>query len=261
MPAGLNSPYHRYSEYQAIACLPRLQVTAACSLRHFTMSGPLEMDLMPQPEHNSLPATRSRESIVATIRRRTSRIFGRDVPDMPENTASSIPAGPLGNKRSWFDSIGARFSRKDQAAPELEQQSSQDARVELREVAGTSSTSSTASTTTPTGSSPSGTSPARSHQKRRFLRGGRAFKLQSLPAKFRRGGAAIFRWSSSSGSSTDDKEDAPMLNAANTRVVSTGSWNSFRIGVPKNPRGKRPPDTTTFGPFAIINFLKPPMDD
>ncbi|AEO69587.1 uncharacterized protein THITE_2014717, partial [Thermothielavioides terrestris NRRL 8126] len=179
----------------------------------------------------SLGATRSRVSITATIRRKTSRLFGRNALNTPGIDDSPTQIEPLRAKRSWFGSVGARFYRQDCMLRESHE-SSQNVQVELQEDTGTPSTTTTATSA----SSPSETSPARSLGRHRLFRG-RGFRLQSLPAKFRRGGAAIFRWSSSSGPSDEDKENMPMLDPpASTRPDYTGSWSSFRLGVHKAVR-------------------------
>ncbi|KAK3301610.1 uncharacterized protein B0T15DRAFT_317422 [Chaetomium strumarium] len=182
------------------------------------MPRPMEIDIV--PEHASIRTARSRMSITATIRRKTSRLFGNDVTDAADNRSQSIRGPPLRTKRSWFNSVGVRFARQDGFALDV-QESSQDAQVALREKARTTDTSSPSSDD----------SHARSSTGRRLFSG-----LQTLPAKFRRGGAALLGRSSSSSLSDEGRENMPMLTVSPARLPDTGSLSSFRIGVQKAVR-------------------------
>ncbi|KAK4242475.1 hypothetical protein C8A03DRAFT_11330 [Achaetomium macrosporum] len=184
------------------------------------MSRPLEIDIV--PEHASIRTARSRLPIAATIRRRTSRLFGNNATATKDNNPQPIQGPLLKTKRSWFNSVGARFARQDRFALDS-QESSQDAQVELREEARTTDTSLPSSDD----------SQARSSTRRRLFSG-----LQSLPAKFRRGGAALFGRSSSSSFSDEGRENTPMLTVPAARLPDTGSWSSFRMGVQKAVQGK-----------------------
>jgi hypothetical protein len=128
----------------------------------------------------------------------------------------------LKTKRSWFNSVGARFSRQGPFALDS-QERSQDTQAGLRGAARTTDTSSPSSDG----------SQARSSTRRRLFSG-----LHSLPAKFRRGGAALFGRSSSSSLSDEGREHMPMLTVSTARLPDTGSLSSFRMGVQKAVRGK-----------------------
>ncbi|KAL2134190.1 hypothetical protein VTI74DRAFT_811 [Chaetomium olivicolor] len=186
------------------------------------MSGSSEMDLL--HEQTSLRTSRSRHSIVATIRRKASRLFGRDVTNTVDKHSQPIEVHPPPPKRNWFSSVGARFSRRNhRALDSQESSSSNDVRAECWEMTGTIAPP----------SSPE-LSPTRSSTRRRMF-GSSRFRLHSLPAKFRRGAAGVFRPSSST-SLSDDFGNIPAVSVPAPRLTPTGSWSSFRIGVQKAVR-------------------------
>jgi hypothetical protein len=142
------------------------------------------------------------------------------------NTPQPNPPPSLKSKRGWFHSVGARFQRHDDAAPESSE-SSQEVLVELEESRGTANSQSSPET------SPS---PLPSPGRRRLFNSNR-LRLHSLPARFRRRRAALF--SRSSSLSDEDKENSPALTAPRPANASnTGSWSSFRSGVQRAVRGK-----------------------
>jgi hypothetical protein len=187
----------------------------------------MEFDILPDDEA-SLRTSRSRRSLVATLRRKTSHLIRRNA--AVTNTADSTPVPihhePPRNKRSWFHSVGARFQSHDHAALESSE-SSQDVQVELEEGSGLVNPP----------SSPE-ISPSRSPERRRTF-GGR-LRLHSLPSRIRRRSAAFFRRTSSSDPSDEDKENLSVLAMPPPRPVNSsnaGSWSSFRSGVQRAVRG------------------------
>ncbi|KAK4043277.1 hypothetical protein C8A01DRAFT_43765 [Parachaetomium inaequale] len=179
------------------------------------------------PDQASLGTSRSRLSIVATLRRRTSRLLGRKgtaAASTADNTPQLIQPESVKSKRSWFHSVGARFHRHDHTLLESSE-SSQGIQVEMEE---------TSRTNTNPPSSPE-ISPSPSPTRRRLFRG-RHLRLHSLPAKFRRRGAALF--SRSSSLSDEDKENFFTLPARPVHASNTGSWSSFRSGVQRAVRAR-----------------------
>ncbi|KAK4250578.1 hypothetical protein C7999DRAFT_38418 [Corynascus novoguineensis] len=181
------------------------------------------------PDQASLQTSGSRLSIVATLRRKTSRLVTRDIAVITANTVDNTPQPvqprPPTSKRSWFQSVGARFHRHDHVALESSE-SSQEIRMELDE-------------TSPTTNSPSSPEilPSQSPVRRRHFRG--RLRLHSLPARFRRRRATLF--SRSSSLSDSDKENFLTMPAPRARpgmVSNAGSWSSFRSGVQRAVRGK-----------------------
>jgi len=192
------------------------------------MSNRLEFEVLAVPDHASIKTSRSRRSIVTSLRSKTSRLFGRTLNDT--NTAQEIShpsrASPVRSKRRWFNSVGARFHRQDRTVLESSDKF-QDARVELSTSPGTANPP-----------SPRERSPSPSPIGRRPF--GRRRRVPSFPTQFRRPSASTFRRSSSS-LSEKGKENlvelaGPVELPAN--AANTGSWSSFRSGVQRAVRGK-----------------------
>ncbi|KAK3296278.1 uncharacterized protein B0H64DRAFT_374389 [Chaetomium fimeti] len=98
----------------------------------------------------SLSTSRSRKSIAASLRHKTSRLFGRNATNIAttDNTPVPIQPEPLKGKHGWFHSVGSRFHRHDHAAPESSE-SSQGIQVEMEETLQTSNPPTSSETTTP----------------------------------------------------------------------------------------------------------------
>lgn len=203
------------------------------------------------PDHASLDTSRSRTSIVASLRRRTSRLLGRHGPVTPadttlDNTPQPLHAAPGKSKRNWINSVGARFRRTDHTALGSSD-SSQDAHVELRE---------TTATPKPASSPEVLPAPQPLGRHRRLFSSGRT-RLHSLPARIRRRGSSIFRRASSSSLSDDGKENEnfvvpgrnPARTASSGNTANTGSWSSFRSGVQRAVRGESLSAIPSFLPF------------
>ncbi|KAK3900283.1 hypothetical protein C8A05DRAFT_17401 [Staphylotrichum tortipilum] len=193
------------------------------------------------PDHASLDTSRSRTSIVASLRRRTSRLLGRHGAVTPAPTPDNTPqpihtTPPSKSKRNWINSVGARFRRTDRTALGSSD-SSQDAHVELRETADT-----------PKSASSPHALPVPQQligRHRRLFSSGRT-RLHSLPARIRRRGSSIFRRASSSSLSDEGKENfverdpgrTPSRPTSSANTANTGSWSSFRSGVQRAVRGE-----------------------
>ncbi|KAH6841137.1 hypothetical protein B0I37DRAFT_232194 [Chaetomium sp. MPI-CAGE-AT-0009] len=172
----------------------------------------------------SLSTSRSRKSIVTGLRRKTSRLFGRNATNSatPDNSPQPIQPDSLKSKRSWFHSVGSRFHRHGHAVLESSE-SSQGIQVEMEE---------TPHTTNPPSSSE--TTPPRSPMRRRRFRS--RLRLHSLPARFRRRGVTVLTRSPSR--SDEDKENFITVTgpAGSGGASNTGSWSSFRSGVQRAVR-------------------------
>ncbi|KAJ4292144.1 hypothetical protein N0V88_005772 [Collariella sp. IMI 366227] len=89
-------------------------------------------------EQASVKTSRSRASVVASIRHKTSSFFGRNVTNMADKDSQPIQVQPPPAKRHWFTSVGLRFSKGNhQALNSHESSSSDEARAEYWEQAGT----------------------------------------------------------------------------------------------------------------------------
>lgn len=189
---------------------------------------PKAQELNAVPDHASANTSHSRLSIVATVRRKTSRLFGRNAANI--NAADTIPqlgqSESLNSGRGWFISVGARFhGRHDDTALELSK-SPQEPHMELQESSGT--TNSPYSPNTPSSRPP---------VRRRLFRG--RLRLHSLPAKFRRRKIALP--SRSRSPSNEDKENFLVMTAPTVRPAdapNAGSWSSFRSGAQKAVRSE-----------------------
>ncbi|KAK4123997.1 hypothetical protein N657DRAFT_436883 [Parathielavia appendiculata] len=198
------------------------------------MSSPLgmELDVMPGDEA-SLKTNSPRRSLVASLHRKTSHLLGRNpvITNTADNTPLPVHPGPLRSKPSWFHSVGARLqSKRHNHAVIQSSDSSQEIEVELEEGSGMINPPSSPEI------SPE-TSRSRSPERRRTFSG--RLRLRSLPAKIRRRSAALFRRTSSSNPSDEDKENLSLLEtppAGPVNSPNTGSWSSFRSGVQRAVR-------------------------
>ena len=224
----------------------------------------LEFDILPDPvpdlerDQASLKTGRPRRSFVGSIRSKTSRFFGRsiamttsaDITNAADITGTAdtisiadsiaqpvqapVQTSPAKTRRSWFNSVGARFHRHGRRAILLSSDSEQCVRVELEDATGVAD-------------QPSALERRRSPSpiSRRLFGTRRHLRLQSLPNKLRRS-SSVFRRSSSSLSDKGKENFVNLVspapptessfNAAN--AANTGSWSSFRSGVQRAVRGE-----------------------
>lgn len=191
------------------------------------MSNPLEFEVLAVPDHASIKTSRSRRSIVTSLRSKTSRLFGRNLNDT--NAAEEIPhpaqPSPAKSKRRWYNSVGTRFRRHDRTILESSD-GSQDAHVELSTSPGAANFA-----------SPRMRSRSPSPISRRLF--GRRRRVPSFPAQFRRPSASTFRRSSSSLSEKGKENLVDLADPIEppTNASNTGSWSSFRSGVQRAVRG------------------------
>lgn len=175
----------------------------------------------------SLSTSRSRKSIVSSLRHKTSRLLGRNVTNnaTADNTPQRVQPDPPKGKRGWFHSVGSRFHRHDHIALGSSE-CSQEIRVVMEEAPQKTNPPSSPETTPPR-------SPMRHRRFRSRLR------LHSLPSRFRRRGITLF--SRSPSLSDEDKENCITMTGPPARpgeVSNTGSWSSFRSGVQRAVRGE-----------------------
>ncbi|KAH6627615.1 hypothetical protein F5144DRAFT_621762 [Chaetomium tenue] len=172
----------------------------------------------------SLNTSRSRKSIVASLRHKTSRLLGRNATNnaTADNTPQPLQPEPSKSKRGWFHSVGSRFHRHDHIALGSSE-CSQEIQVVMEE----------APQKTDSPSSPE-TTPPRSPMRRRRFRS--RLRLHSLPARFRQRGVSLF--SRSPSLSDEDKENFVVVAAParSGEGSNTGSWSSFRSGVQRAVR-------------------------
>lgn len=176
----------------------------------------------------SLNTSRSRKSIVASLRHKTSRLLGRNVTTKnatADNTPQPLQPDPPKSKRGWFHSVGSRFHRHDHIALGSSE-CSQEIQIVMEE----------APQKTNSPSSPE-TTPPRSPMRRRRFRS--RLRLHSLPSRFRRRGVSLF--SRSPSLSDEDKENFVAVAGPAARSgegSNAGSWSSFRSGVQRAVRGE-----------------------
>ena len=158
--------------------------------------------------------------------------------DVTEVVPQPVQAPPVKTRRSWFNSVGARFHRQDRTVLKSSDSGSHYGPVELEDASGMTNRP------PPSLERPRSPSPI----SRRLFGTRRRFRLHSLPNKLRRSASVFCRSSSSlSDKGKENAVDLPAPPRPLTNAPNTGSWSSFRSGVQRAVRGEccRPPQNLT----------------
>lgn len=190
------------------------------------MSGLLQPDAL--PERESIKTNRSRRSIAATLRRKTSRLFG--------GSKGDGDAHPK-HKRHPLGSISLRFSRHAPTVLDASPQGSRDDQSELGDLRDMASTPSASGASASSAWSPR--SPVRARPPRVS-----SFGLLSLPRRNSRQGTAEHEVVSVSSASSvyeeEDKENTiPFLTIPPARRFDTEDSSSFCSDVQRAVQGRQ----------------------